>query len=461
MAHDAALVSTLLGEAKSLVLAEMQRIVADRRREGYAPLYDQLTAYPFREGKGLRPAIVLSACRSVGGRTDQAVISATAVELFHNAFLVHDDIEDGSEFRRGRLTLPEEFGVPAAVNVGDATNVLAIGLLLENVETLGVRKALLVIREIERMARESVEGQAIELEWIRLREFDLSDDDYVRMAYKKTCWYTVIAPLRLGVIAGSQPGIGAPTDDELRPLVGLGFLAGIAFQIQDDLLEPRSAIQICTARSRRGPVGRQAHRDAQPLHAHRAAADRERALRLLHVDRRHKDADEVAWLAGALHERRLDRARPRARAASTASAPSRRTRPSRCSTSTVTTADSCVRCSGTSSTGSSELVTSHRRRTGGPYRRNSSMQIGNDSSADDSGWASLLRLAIRVPGAAHRGDPEVPPRAAGSLQPADTRHGRAGERRRGSREVAAGGFGAARHPRSRTGSACTLRCRRR
>ena len=173
MAHDAALVSTLLGEAKSLVLAEMQRIVADRRREGYAPFYHQLTAYPFREGKGLRRAIASSACRSVGGRTDQAVISATAVELFHNAFLVHDDIEDGSESGAGRLTLPEEFGVPAAVNVGDVTNVLAIGRPLENVETLGVRKALLVIRGSSAWPRESVEGQAIELEWIRLREFDL------------------------------------------------------------------------------------------------------------------------------------------------------------------------------------------------------------------------------------------------------------------------------------------------
>ena len=303
MAHDAALVAATLGEARSLVLAEIQRVVADRRRQGFAPLYDQLAIYPFREGKGLRPAIVISACRGVGGRTDQAIISATAVELFHNAFLVHDDIEDGSEFRRGLLTLPEEFGVPAAVNVGDATNVLAIGLLLENVAALGVRKALLVIREIERMARESVEGQAIELEWIRLRTFELNDDDYVRMAYKKTCWYTVIAPLRLGVIAGSRPGIGAPTDDELRPLVGLGFLAGIAFQIQDDLLNLVGDPDLYGKESagdlwegKRTVILNHFMRTASP-------AERARALHLLHVERRHKDADEVAWLAGAVRER--------------------------------------------------------------------------------------------------------------------------------------------------------------
>jgi geranylgeranyl diphosphate synthase type II len=245
---------------------------------------------------------VLSACRGIGGRTDQAIVSATAVELFHNAFLVHDDIEDGSEFRRGQLTLPEELGVPAAINVGDATNVLAIGLLLENVETLGVRKALLVIREIERMARESVEGQAIELEWIRQRQFDLTDDDYVRMAYKKTCWYTVIAPLRMGVIAGSPPGVGAPTDDDLRPLVGLGFLAGIAFQIQDDVLN-LVADEDLYGKETAGDLW-EGKRTVMLNHFMRttAPAERERALRLLHVDRRQKDPEEVAWLADALRE---------------------------------------------------------------------------------------------------------------------------------------------------------------
>jgi geranylgeranyl diphosphate synthase type II len=64
VAHDAALVAASLGEAKALVLAEIERVVADRRRHGYAPLYDQLAVYPFREGKGLRPALVLAQRRS-------------------------------------------------------------------------------------------------------------------------------------------------------------------------------------------------------------------------------------------------------------------------------------------------------------------------------------------------------------------------------------------------------------
>src|SRR5437868_956075 len=196
MPHDDVLVGRVLAQARAEVQAELERLFAVRRQSGYGPLYDLLADYPFREGKGLRPAILFAACRAAGGQTEQALLSATALELFHNAFLVHDDVEDGSHFRRGKVTLFEAHGVPVAVNVGDATNVLAMEVLLNNTASIGVRKALQILREIERMARESVEGQAIELGWIAADQFDLEDRDYVRMAYKKTCWYTVIAPLR-------------------------------------------------------------------------------------------------------------------------------------------------------------------------------------------------------------------------------------------------------------------------
>jgi geranylgeranyl diphosphate synthase type II len=302
VAHDETLVAAVLAEAKQLVLAEIDRVVADRRRGGYAPLYDTLADYPFREGKGLRPAILLSACRAVGGRTDQALVSATAIELFHNAFLVHDDVEDGSQFRRGVATLPEIHGVPIAVNVGDATNVLAIGLLLENVTSIGVRKALLVFRDVERMARESVEGQAIELGWISEQRFELSDDDYVRMAYKKTCWYTVIAPLRIGVICGSAPGPAAPLEDELRTLVALGFLTGIAFQVQDDLLN-LEADEGLYGKERAGDLW-EGKRTVMLLHFVRSApdADRDRALATLRRHRLAKDPAEIAWLHESMRQ---------------------------------------------------------------------------------------------------------------------------------------------------------------
>jgi geranylgeranyl diphosphate synthase, type II len=234
--------------------------------------------------------------------TAQASTSAAALELFHNAFLVHDDIEDVSEFRRGEVTLFARHGVPIAINVGDATNVLAMGFLLDNTETLGVRKALLVFREVERMARESVEGQAIELDWIRGGVFDLADRDYVRMAYKKTCWYTVIAPLRVGVTCGSGPGVDAPLDEDLLPLIELGHFAGIAFQISDDLLN-LEADQAHYGKERAGDLW-EGKRTIMLLHFIRGAskATREKALAILNAPRNQKSEDDVLWLLRAMTE---------------------------------------------------------------------------------------------------------------------------------------------------------------
>jgi geranylgeranyl diphosphate synthase type II len=298
--HDSELVGRVLAAARADVLAELERLFAERRRTGYGPLYDLLADYPFREGKGLRPAICFAACRAAGGRTEQALLSATALELFHNAFLVHDDVEDGSEFRRGKVTMLRAHGAPVAINVGDATNVLAMELLLGNTASIGVRKALLVLAEVERMARESAEGQAIELGWIADGRFDLEDEDYVRMAYKKTCWYTVIAPLRIGVICGRKPGPLAPLDDELLPLVELGFLAGIAFQIHDDLLN-LEAEEALYGKEISGDLW-EGKRTVMLLHFVRTAGPRTRtrALRLLAAPRSAKRPEEVAWLRSTM-----------------------------------------------------------------------------------------------------------------------------------------------------------------
>ncbi|MBJ7603392.1 MAG: polyprenyl synthetase family protein [Candidatus Dormibacteraeota bacterium] len=304
MSHDVELVSRVLGEAREAVLAELQQLFAVRRQTGYGPLYDLLSDYPFREGKGLRPAICFAACRAAGGQTEQALKSAAALELFHNAFLVHDDVEDGSHFRRGQVTLFRAHGVPAAVNVGDATNVLALGLLLDNTATLGVRKSLQVFQEVERMARESAEGQAIELSWIANERFDLDDRDYVGMAYKKTCWYTVIAPLRIGVICGSPPGGRAPLDDDLLPLIEIGFLAGIAFQIHDDLLNLESE-EALYGKESAGDLY-EGKRTIMLLHLLRTVrgSTRQRVVRLLRTPRSRKRPEDVAWLYRTMVEAR-------------------------------------------------------------------------------------------------------------------------------------------------------------
>jgi len=213
------------------------RIVAVERmlarlpdREPRRHLYDLIPSYPTRPGKGLRPGLCIASCRAFGGTTRAVIDSAVAIELFHNAFLVHDDLEDGSEMRRGRPTLHVEAGLPIAVNVGDAMNVLSIKVLMENLVTVGPRLTWQVFGEIEHMVRESVEGQAMELGWIRDNTIELSEADYLRMNLKKTCWYTCIHPCRIGAIIGSGGGVDPASFDRF------GYYMGAGFQIQDDIL---------------------------------------------------------------------------------------------------------------------------------------------------------------------------------------------------------------------------------
>ncbi|MEQ9553724.1 MAG: polyprenyl synthetase family protein [Coleofasciculus sp. G3-WIS-01] len=233
---------TIINEAlqgsRDAIFAKIEEFIQTQRQVSgaYTPLYDLLSDYPFRVGKMLRPTICMSVARAVGGMGHSALTAAAALELYHNAFLIHDDIEDESESRRGKGTLHQMIGIPRAINVGDATNVLAVGLLLENLSVLGVSKALNILHEIEFMARQSVEGQAMELDWVATNPSHLSDQDYFTMCVKKTCWYSFITPCRIGLIVGHP---ASSVEDLVEPLAGLtrfGMILGIAFQIQDDLL---------------------------------------------------------------------------------------------------------------------------------------------------------------------------------------------------------------------------------
>lgn len=217
-----------LAEYRDVVIGEIRRIIAAKRFR--KALSSRLAEYPLRAGKGLRPALCLATCQVLGGSMHEALPSAAALELFHNAFLVHDDIEDESVSRRGDPTMHEKYGVAIAINVGDALNVLTMTPLLENLEVIGLEKSLRVFREIERMGRESVEGQAMELEWVKNCHWRLTDRDYHVMTLKKTCWYTCITPCRIGALIGGGPRV------DLDVFTRFGRDLGIAFQIQDDLL---------------------------------------------------------------------------------------------------------------------------------------------------------------------------------------------------------------------------------
>ena len=192
-------------------------------------LYDLVRDFVAAPGKGLRPALCLATCRAYGGSTQAALPSAAGLELLHNAFLVHDDIEDGSWSRRGQRTMHRRVGIPLAVNAGDAMNALSMRLFRRNLEWLGPEVALRILDEVDHMLVESLEGQAMELGWMRDNHCQVSTDDYLRMVLKKTAWYSFIHPMRIGALT-------AGAGDNLDRLNRFGFLIGAAFQIRDDVL---------------------------------------------------------------------------------------------------------------------------------------------------------------------------------------------------------------------------------
>lgn len=186
--------------------------------------------YPGRGGRSLRSTLCIAVARAFGAEPDDAIQTAVALELLHNAFLVHDDVEDDSLERRGHPALHVLHGAPIAINVGDALSIFSLQPLLDNRKTLGVRVALRIMEEAERMARETVEGQAIELGWRENNAVELVESDYLRLVLKKTCWYTTLFPIRAGALIGTRDNI------DLEQFLHFGFFVGAAFQIQDDVL---------------------------------------------------------------------------------------------------------------------------------------------------------------------------------------------------------------------------------
>lgn len=192
-------------------------------------LYSPLAHFTSGGGKRVRPVLALLGAEAVGGRPEDALSAGIAIELFQSAALVHDDIADESELRRGEPCLYKTEGVGLATNMGDLALTQVFEVVLAD-EGLDPARRLAVLSELVRMERHTLEGQALDLGWARDGRWDVTCDDYVYMVTSKTAWYSAALPLYIGAIAG-----GAGKDDA-EGLVDLGLHAGVAFQIQDDLL---------------------------------------------------------------------------------------------------------------------------------------------------------------------------------------------------------------------------------
>jgi geranylgeranyl diphosphate synthase type II len=227
-AEQAQLVEAYSDDVSRLVRRSMLDAIPDG--EPHRWLYRVARDYPSRPGKTIRPALCVASCRAFGGADGDVQPLAVAIELLHNAFLVHDDIVDGSERRRGRETLAAQYGLGLALNAGDALAVLSNRVLRRHARCMDGELAERLMSEFDAMALRTLEGQATELGWRHDGVHGLEPQDYLDLIMHKTCWYTTVHPLRVGALIGG----GGETD--LGPMVRFGFYLGAAFQIQDDLL---------------------------------------------------------------------------------------------------------------------------------------------------------------------------------------------------------------------------------
>ncbi len=270
--------------------ATRARVEAYLQPEQAQPYFHELMSdYPRRGGKMMRSSLCIATARVLGASLEDAVGSAAAIELLHNAMLIHDDIEDDSDMRRNRPALHVLHGVPLAVNAGDGLLLLSLRPLLDNIARLGSRRATDILWETDRMAWESAEGQAMELGWRRDNRLDLGDADYLQMVLKKTSWLSLIYPSRVGAIIGGQNL--AASDSFVR----FGFFLGAAFQIQDDLLnlvaDPAYGKEACgdLLEGKRTLMIMHAFRNARP-------ADQRTLEATLALPRKARGNDAVLWI---------------------------------------------------------------------------------------------------------------------------------------------------------------------
>jgi geranylgeranyl diphosphate synthase type II len=210
-----------LPEAQKLVENHIQTLSIP---EAPSELYEPVKYVLSMGGKRIRPALVILACDLFAGAVEPAMIPALAIEVFHNFTLLHDDIMDKSELRRGHPTVHVKYNDNVAILSGDVMSILASrlmnqapGVVLNTVHDIFTRTAMQVC-----------EGQQLDMNFEKL--LTVTEEEYLEMIELKTA-VLIAASLQIGAI------LGGATQKDAEDLYQFGRNLGIAFQLQDDLLD--------------------------------------------------------------------------------------------------------------------------------------------------------------------------------------------------------------------------------
>ncbi len=204
------------------VFEEIDRIMGDEESTLYRAGKHLINA----GGKLFRPSFVLFGCEAVGGDSEKALPIAAAAELAHVASLIHDDIIDGDDLRRGVPAVHVKFGVPLAILAGNLLIFKAFNSLAMAADTLGNDKVVRLLNVYSRTSIVMDQGEHLD---IVPSDTNSTMEEYLDMAAKKTGW-AFKGALEAGAIAGGG------TEEEIEALSEYGLFFGVAFQIRDDVI---------------------------------------------------------------------------------------------------------------------------------------------------------------------------------------------------------------------------------
>jgi geranylgeranyl diphosphate synthase type II len=210
-------------------LEDLQAIISDAVKklafpEYPAALYEPISYILSLGGKRMRPALLLMACDLFGGDVEAALPPALAIEVFHNFTLMHDDIMDNAPLRRGKITVHERWNQNVGILSGDVMLIQGYKLMMQ------VKDHLLrpILDIFNNTAVGVCEGQQVDMEFEERNDVEI--DEYLNMIRLKTA-VVLGGALKIGALIG-----GADTRDA-ELLSSFGEHLGIAFQLQDDILD--------------------------------------------------------------------------------------------------------------------------------------------------------------------------------------------------------------------------------
>lgn len=235
--------SEVMDYYKSIIQERVFSYIEPRKMHSISPLEDeendkffwnQIQDYPDRGGKYIRSILICMTCEALGGELEKTIPTASAMEISQNWVLIHDDIEDSSNMRRGKEALHLIYGINQSINAGDALHMIQWRALYDNLDLLGdSEKVRNIFEEFYDMLMRTCLGQTAEM--TKRDSYDITDDDVNYILDGKTGYYTIAGPMRLGaIIAGKSKTV----DKDLFSLLDqFGLNLGRAFQIIDDVLD--------------------------------------------------------------------------------------------------------------------------------------------------------------------------------------------------------------------------------